>query len=141
MLKARPARRIPGPSAFLMLFNEGRDSPATSRCNRRFRRNCRNSARTRLISLKSISMPAIFRPGKLPAVSKLPGRKIYRAASDLIVVFPSGDYALAGALPEALFPDVPVVFVTVNELEVPYAISKLGVTGIVQRFDLRGTLA
>jgi len=44
-------------------------------------------------------------------------------------------------LPDALFPGLPVVFVTVNELEVPQGISKLGVTGIIQRFDLRGTVA
>ena len=35
---------------------------------------------------------------------------------------------------------MPVVFVTVNELEMPRNISQLGVTGIIQRFDLRGTL-
>ena len=43
-------------------------------------------------------------------------------------------------MPDALFPDVPVVFVAVNEMDVPEGIAKLGVTGIVQRFDLRGTL-
>src|SRR5471030_1250080 len=56
------------------------------------------------------------------------------------LAFPSRDYRLAGELPDALFPDVPVVFVAVNEMEVPEAISKYGVTGILQRFDLRGTL-
>jgi signal transduction histidine kinase len=44
-------------------------------------------------------------------------------------------------LPDALFPDVPVVFVAVNEQEVPQGLAKLGVTGIVQRFDIRNTLA
>ena len=68
------------------------------------------------------------------------GRKYAGQNLDLILAFPSGDYALAGSLPDALFPDVPVVFLTVNELDVPYAISKLGVTGIVQRYDIRGTL-
>jgi signal transduction histidine kinase len=33
-----------------------------------------------------------------------------------------------------------VVFVTVNELEMPPAVSQLGITGIIQRFDLRGTI-
>ena len=59
---------------------------------------------------------------------------------DLILAFTSRDYRLADELPEALFPDVPVVFVAVNEHEVPQDIGKLGVTGIVQRFNLRGTL-
>ena len=68
------------------------------------------------------------------------GRKYAGQKLDLILVFPSRDYRLAGDLPNELFPDVPVVFVAVNEMEVPAAIARLGVTGIVQRFDLRGTL-
>jgi two-component system, cell cycle sensor histidine kinase and response regulator CckA len=68
------------------------------------------------------------------------GKKYAGQKLDLIMVFPSRDYRLAGELPDALFPDVPVVFVAINELEAPETIRKLGVTGIVQRFDLRGTL-
>jgi signal transduction histidine kinase len=68
------------------------------------------------------------------------GKKYAGQKLDLILAFSSRDYRLAGELPEALFPEVPVVFVAVNEMEVPQAISKLGVTGIVQRFNLRGTL-
>ena len=68
------------------------------------------------------------------------GRKYTGENLDLVIAFPSRDYTLAGALPAALFPAVPVVFIAVNEMDVPAAISKLGVTGIIQRFDLRGTL-
>ena len=68
------------------------------------------------------------------------GKKYAGQKLDLILAFSSRDYRLAGELPETLFPEVPVVFVAVNELEVPQAISKLGVTGIVQRFNLRGNL-
>lgn len=68
------------------------------------------------------------------------GKKYAGQKLDLIMVFPSRDYTLAGELPNALFPDVPVVFVTVNEMEVPPSVSRPGVTGIVQHFDLRGTL-
>jgi len=68
------------------------------------------------------------------------GKKYAGQNLDLIMAFPSRDYTLAGELPSTLFPGVPVVFVAVNEMEVPYAISKLGVTGIIQRFDFRGTV-
>jgi signal transduction histidine kinase len=68
------------------------------------------------------------------------GKKYAGQKLDLILAFSSRDYRLAGELPDALFPKVPVVFVAVNEMEVPEAISKFGVTGIVQRFNLRGTL-
>ena len=68
------------------------------------------------------------------------GKKYAGQKLDLILAFPSGDYRLADELPDVLFPGVPVVFVAVNEMEVPEAVSKHGITGIVQRFDLRGTL-
>ena len=61
---------------------------------------------------------------------------------DLVVAFPmQRQYRTAGELPDELFPKVPVVFVTINEMEIPRDISKLGVTGIVQRHDLSGTLS
>jgi signal transduction histidine kinase len=68
------------------------------------------------------------------------GKKYTANDLDLVLAFPSQDYTLAGELPDALFPAVPVVFVAVNEMDAPLEISKLGVTGIVQRFDIRGTL-
>jgi signal transduction histidine kinase len=68
------------------------------------------------------------------------GKKYATVHLDLILAVPSRDYTLAGELPDALFPDVPVVFVAVNELDVPQGIVKFGVTGIVQRFDIRNTL-
>jgi len=36
---------------------------------------------------------------------------------------------LRAKLPDALFPNVPVVFVAVNEMDVPQEITKFGVTG------------
>ena len=68
------------------------------------------------------------------------GKKYAGQNLDLIMAFPLRDYRIAGELPATLFPNVPVVFVAINEMDVPEAIQKFGVTGIVQRFDLRGTL-
>ncbi|HWY29367.1 MAG TPA: ABC transporter substrate binding protein, partial [Candidatus Acidoferrum sp.] len=59
---------------------------------------------------------------------------------DLIMVFPSGGYSLADGLPEALFPGVPVVFVAGSDIEAPPDLKRPGVTGIIQRCDIRGTL-
>jgi signal transduction histidine kinase/ABC-type uncharacterized transport system substrate-binding protein len=68
------------------------------------------------------------------------GRKYAGRDLDLIIAVPSRDYTLARELPDALFPEVPVVFASVNELDVPTDIGKYGVTGIIQRFDLAGTI-
>lgn len=59
---------------------------------------------------------------------------------DLITVFPSGGYSPADGLPESLFPGVPVVFVTGSDMVAPPDLKKPDVTGIIQRFDIRGTL-
>jgi signal transduction histidine kinase len=59
---------------------------------------------------------------------------------DLIVVFASGGYTLIDGLPQTLVHGVPEVFVTGSDLEAPPEINKSGVTGIIQRFDIRGTL-
>ena len=59
---------------------------------------------------------------------------------DLIMVFPSGGYSLADGLPEALFPGVPVVFVAGSDMQAPPDLKRPGVTGIIQRCDIRGTL-
>lgn len=59
---------------------------------------------------------------------------------DLVMSFSARDFAMAGDLPRTIFPEQPFVFVTVNELEVPGEIERAKIPGIVQRFDVRGTL-
>ncbi len=131
----------PASKRVLLIFNEGKDVPG----------NVVLEGSVRSAMLKATTNRLVFLPEYLDA-SRYPdaqhfqvfqqylGKKYADSKPDLIVVFPSRDYRLAADLPDALFPEVPVVFVAVNEMEVPETIRKLGVTGIVQRFDLRGTL-
>jgi ABC-type uncharacterized transport system substrate-binding protein len=51
-----------------------------------------------------------------------------------------GNFALAGELPAMLFPDSPVIFVAMNEIDIPPELRSPRVTGIVQRADVRGTI-
>ena len=55
------------------------------------------------------------------------------------MAFLARGFGLAGELPAEVFPDVPVVFVSVNELEVPGQFHLARTTGIVQRHDFQGT--
>lgn len=129
------------PKRVLMLFNEGRDAPGSITLQQVVQAELQKLSTNRIeffsehLYARHFSDKANFQLFQDYLGKKYAGQNL-----DLFLVFPSGDYSLAGALPDALFPDVPVVFLSVNELAVPSAISKLGVTGIIQRFDVRGTL-
>jgi len=129
------------PKRILMLFNEGRDTPGNITLQQAVQAELQKLSTNRIEFFAEHLYARHFSDKEhFQLFQDYLGKKYGGQNLDLIIVFPSGEYALAGTLPHTLFPDVPVVFLTVNELEVPLAISKLGVTGIVQRFDIQGTL-
>ncbi|HUA39448.1 MAG TPA: ABC transporter substrate binding protein [Candidatus Sulfopaludibacter sp.] len=141
--QAQAATGVPGSRTIrvLMIFNEGTDVPGNIVLEHAVRTEMQKAVTnqieflTEYLDASHFSDKQHFRLFQDYLGGKYAGQKL-----DLIMAFPSRDYRLAGELPAALFPDVPVVFVAINEMEVPEAIRKFGVTGIVQRFDLRGTL-
>ncbi len=141
MLKAKTAGRIPPRNGFYCCSARAKTCPETSCSSSQCGRKCRRLSTNQLqFFAEHLDASHFSDPAHLQFFKDYLGRKYAGENLDLIIAFPSRDYTLAGALPDALFPDVPVVFIAVNEMDVPFAISKLGVTGIVQRFDLRGTL-
>ena len=134
-------REAARPRRVLMLFSESKDVAGNILLEHAVRSEMQKASTNRLEFLTEYLDASHFSdPEHLQVFQDYLGKKYAGQNLDLILAFPSKDYTLAGALPDALFPDVPVVFVAVNEQAVPLEISKLGVTGIVQRFDLRGTL-
>jgi len=134
-LPSLPVKRV------LMIFNESKDVPGNIVLEQAVRAEIQKAVTNRIEFLAEYLDASHFSDKEhFLLFQNYLGKKYAGQKLDLIMVFPSRDYRLAGELPDALFPDVPVVFVAVNEMEVPEAIRKLGVTGIVQRFDLRGTL-
>ncbi len=130
-----PVKRV------LMIFNESKDVPGNIVLEQALRAEIQKAVTNRIEFLAEYLDASHFSDKEhFLLFQNYLGKKYAGQKLDLIMVFPSRDYRLAGELPDALFPDVPVVFVAVNEMDVPEAIRKLGVTGIVQRFDLRGTL-
>jgi signal transduction histidine kinase len=129
------------PKQVLMIFNESKDVPGSIVLEQAVRAEMQKASTGRIEFLTEYLDASHFSDKEhFRLFQDYLGRKYAGKKLDLIMAFPSRDYQLAGELPEALFPDVPVVFVSVNEMDVPEAITKFGVTGIVQRFDLRGTL-
>jgi signal transduction histidine kinase len=132
----------PRPKRVLMLFSEGKDVPGNIMQEQAVRAEMQKAASFQLqFSSEYLDASHFSDQEHFRVFQDYIGKKYAGQNLDLIIAFPSRDYALAGELPDSLFPDVPVVFVAVNEQEVPLAITKFGVTGIVQRFDIRGTLA
>ena len=124
-----------------MIFNEGKDVPGNIVLEQAVRTELQRSCTNRIEFLTEFLDASHFSDKEhFQVFQDYIGKKYAGQKLDLILAFPSRDYRLAGELPKALFPDVPVVFVAVNEMEVPEPLHKLGVTGIVQRFDIRGTL-
>jgi signal transduction histidine kinase len=130
-----PVKRV------LMIFNESKDVPGNIVLEQAVRAEMQKPFTNQIefldeyLDASHFSDKEHFRLFQDYLDKKYAGQKL-----DLIMVFPSRDYRLATDLPGAVFPEVPVVFVAVNEMEVPEPVRKLKVTGIVQRFDLRGTL-
>jgi signal transduction histidine kinase/ABC-type uncharacterized transport system substrate-binding protein len=130
-----PAKHI------LLLFSEAKDLPANIMVEQAVRAEMQRQSTNQIqFFAEHLDASHFADQAQLHFFQDYLGKKYAGQNLDLIIAFLSRDYTLAGAVPDALFPDVPVVFIAVNEMEVPFAISKLGVTGIVQRFDLRGTL-
>src|SRR2546421_2449199 len=131
-----------GTKNVLMLFSEAKDLPGNIMLEQAVRAELSRLSTNRIESFAEHLDASHFSDKEhFRVFQEYLGKKYAGLKLDLIVAVPSRDYTLAGELPDALFPDVPVVFIAVNELEIPRAISKLGVTGIVQRFDIRNTLA
>jgi signal transduction histidine kinase len=129
------------PKRVLMLFSGGRDGPGYIMLEQAVQAEMQKAGANRIVFLTEYLDARHFSDKKyFQLFQDYLGKKYAGQNLDLVMVFPSQDYTLAGRLPDALIPHVPVVFVTVNEQEVPLAVRKPGVTGLVQRFDLHGTL-
>jgi signal transduction histidine kinase len=129
------------PKRVLMIFNEGKDVPGNIVLEEAVRVEMQKNSTNRIEFLTEYLDASHFSDEEhFSMFQDYLGKKYAGQNLDLIMAFPSRDYGIAGELPQALFPNVPVVFVAVNEMDVPEAVRKLGVTGIVQRFDIRGTL-
>jgi len=59
---------------------------------------------------------------------------------DLVMEFMGRDFTLADELPLSVVSNLPAVFVAVSELDVPGTLGQHPFTGIVQRFDIQGTI-
>jgi signal transduction histidine kinase len=130
-----------GPRHVLILYNEGPYTPGNISLQQAFQSKLEELTTNRVDFFEEHLYSRHFSDSTnfLLFQNYLAG-KYARQKLDLIMVFASGGYTLVDGLPQTLFQGVPRVFVTGSDLEAPPDINKLGITGIIQRFDIRGTL-
>jgi signal transduction histidine kinase len=125
----------------LMIFSEGKDMPGNVMLEQAVRAEMQKLSTNRIeFFTENLDASHFSDEGHYLLFQDYLGRKYAGQNLDLLMVFPSRDFTLAEALPAAVFPGLPVVFVTANEMEVPRNLDRRGITGIIQRFDFRGTL-
>ena len=124
-----------------MIFSEGKDMPGNVMLEQAVRAEMQKLSTNRIeFFTENLDASHFSDEGHYLLFQDYLGRKYAGQNLDLLMVFPSRDFTLAEALPAAVFPGLPVVFVTANEMEVPRNLDRRGITGIIQRFDFRGTL-
>jgi len=132
---------VPKDKRVLMIFGEGKDTPGNIMMEQAVRAEMQKGSTNRIDFLGEYLDASHFSDSEhFQVFQDYLGKKYAGQHLDLIMVFPSREYRLVTHLPATLFPGVPVIFTGVNEIMTPEALSKFGVTGIIQRFDLRGTL-
>ena len=130
------------PKRILMLFSEGINLPGLLMLEQAMQTEMQRVSTNRLeFFVENLDLSQFPDTNHLQQFQKYLSGRYNETNLDLVIAFPlTKEYLVAGALPDALFPNVPVVFATVNEWPVPLGLSELGVTGIIQRHDLNGTL-
>ncbi len=123
-----------------MLFSEGKDLPVNVVVEQAMKAELQSHSATR-IELYAEHLDASRFPGEsyYKLFREYLSEKYARQRPDLVMAFLARGFGMAGELPAEVFPDVPIIFVSVNELEVPGQFRLPGTTGIVQRHDFQGT--
>jgi signal transduction histidine kinase len=135
------AAQTPVTKKVLLIFSESRDLPG----------NVMMEQAVRSEILKSSTNPIEFYTESLDA-GRFPNPRHYRQFQDyiknryagqhldLVLTFMSRDFQLARQLPTSLVTNIPLVYVVVNDLDMPDEPGALPFTGVFQRFDIEGTL-
>lgn len=138
---ALPHIEHPATKRVLMIFGEARDLPGNVTMEQAARAELQADTTNR-VEFFIESMDA----GRFPNFQHYQQFRDYiknRYAGqnlDLVMMFLSRDFKLAGGVPSVLATNLPLVFVVVNDLNEPGLFGGMPATGIFQRFDIDGTI-
>lgn len=130
-----PVRKV------LILFSEARDLPGNTMLEQAVRTRMLQDSRFRVeFYVESLDAGRFQSPGHYQVFKDYLERKYAGQKLDLIIASMARDFGLTGDLPPNVISNVPAVFLAINEFDVPGSLAGAQFTGIVQRFDVVGTL-
>lgn len=131
-----PAKKI------LLVFSESRDLPGNAMMEQALRAEMIKDSTNRLdFYVENLEFSRFSDENHARAFRDFLRQKYAGQNLDLMVAFMGSNFNLTNELSGRVFAGVPVVFVAVSELNIPAALRQPDWTGIVQRFDISGTLS
>jgi signal transduction histidine kinase len=125
----------------LMIFSEGRDLPGNMMMQQAVQAEMlAHSTNPVEFFTESLDASHFSNPSYYPQFENYLRDKYSGQNLDLVMAFMARDFSLADELPSSVVSNLPAVFVAVNELEVPGTLGRRPFTGIVQRYDIQGTI-
>ena len=130
------------PKKILMVFSESRDVPGNAMMEQALRPEMEKLSTNRLeFYVENLEFSRFQNESHAELFREFLREKYAGEHLDLVVAFMGSNFNLTNELPDKVFAGIPLVFVAVSELEIPSALQQSGFRGIVQRYDISGTLS
>ena len=131
----------PRPERVLLIFSEASDLPGNAMMEQALRAEIQAHSTneveffTENLDASRFPSAAYFREFEDYLRDKYSGQHL-----DLVMAFVGRDFTVAGEIPATMVSSLPVVFVVVGDMNVPNTFGARPFVGIVQRFDVPGTI-
>ena len=130
----------PHPQKVLMIFSEARDLPGNVLMEQAVRQEMASGTNGLEFYTESLDSSRFPDPQDYQYFGDYIRNKYAGQNMDLIILFMSRNFLLAREISTALATNIPAIFVVLNDLEIPKRLEGRPMTGILQRFDIPGTV-
>ena len=141
--RAQEAKAVepPPPKRVLLLFSEARDLPGNTMMEQAVRAEILKGGTNSVeFFAENLDVGRFSDAGQYGVFKEFLEKKYAGKNLDLVMAFIARDFGLVGELTATVVSNLPVVFVAVNELELPAGFAGGKVAGIIQHFDVEGTI-
>lgn len=133
--EVQPTKRV------LLMFSEARDLPGNAMMEQAVRAEMLKGGTNQIeFFAENLDAGRFSDAGQYVVFKDYLEKKYAEKKLDLVIAFMARDFGLVGELTATVVSNLPVVFVAVNELDLPPELAGRRVAGIVQHFDVEGTI-